>query len=88
VRLTIYSKPGCHLCDDMKSLVHRVIATHASAQTITLDEIDISTEPALVDRYGLEIPVLMIDGKKVAKYRVSEAELILMLKGRGAKGEG
>jgi glutaredoxin len=88
VRLTIYSKPGCHLCDDMKSLIHRVIATHANAHTITLDEIDISTDPALLDRYGLEIPVLMIDGKKVAKYRVTEEELILMLQGRGVRGEG
>jgi glutaredoxin len=88
VRLTIYSKPGCHLCDDMKSLIHRVIATLANAHTITLDEIDISTDPALLDRYGLEIPVLMIGGKKVAKYRVTEAELILMLKGRRVRGEG
>ena len=80
MRLTIYGKPGCHLCDEMKSLVHRVIATHA--HTITLDEIDISTDAALLDRYGLEIPVLMIDGKKVAKYRVSQAELTRMLTGR------
>ncbi len=28
LRLTIYSKPGCHLCDEMKSIVHRVIAEH------------------------------------------------------------
>ena len=33
----------------------------------------------LLDRYGLEIPVLMIDGKKMAKYRVSEEELRRML---------
>ena len=83
MRLTIYSKPGCHLCDDMKSLVHRVLATQINTHTITLDEIDISNDPTLLDRYGLEIPVLMIDGKKVAKYRVSEAELMQMLKGRG-----
>jgi glutaredoxin len=82
VRLTIYSKPGCHLCDDMKSIVHRVMATHPSAQTITLDEIDISTDPVLLDRYSVEIPVLMIDGKKVAKYRVSEAELRRMVEAR------
>ena len=50
--------------------------------TISVDEIDISSDPALLDRYGLEIPVLMIDGKKVAKYRVSEEELTQMLDGR------
>ena len=80
VRLTIYSKPGCHLCDEMKSLVHRVIAS-IRPTPITVDEIDISSDPALLDRYGLEIPVLLIDGKKVAKYRVSEEELTQMIGG-------
>ena len=47
-----------------------------------VDEIDISGDPELIDRYGLEIPVLLIDGKKAAKYRVSEEELRRMLDGR------
>ena len=78
MRLTIYSKPGCHLCDEMKATVHRV----ALDPGIAIEEIDISTDPVLMDRYGLEIPVLMIDGKKVAKYRVSEAELRRIVRGR------
>jgi glutaredoxin len=82
VRLTIYSKPGCRLCDEMKSLVHRVIAQPSNDDAIELEEIDISSDSTLLDRYGLEIPVLLIDGKKVAKYRVSEAELIQMLEAR------
>jgi glutaredoxin len=82
VRLTIYSKPGCHLCDEMKSLVHRIIAEQSSDRAIALEEIDISSDSALLDRYGLEIPVLFIDGKKVAKYRVSETELTRMLEAR------
>ena len=82
MRLTIYSKPGCHLCDEMKSLVHRVISRQSANLAISVDEIDISTDQALLDRYGLEIPVLLIDGKKVAKYRVSEEELTRMLRAR------
>ena len=81
MRLTIYSKPGCHLCDDMKSLVHRVVTQRAD-HTISIDEIDISTDLGLLDRYGLEVPVLMIDGTKVAKYRVSEEALRGMLDAR------
>jgi glutaredoxin len=81
VRLTIYSKPGCHLCDEMKSLVHRVVAQHSNDQ-ISVDEIDISSDPDLLERYGLEIPVLLIDGKKTAKYRVSEEELRRRIRGR------
>ena len=79
MRLTIYSKPGCHLCDEMKALVHRVLARHATGRDVSVDEIDISTDAALLERYGLEIPVLLIDGRKVAKYRISEAELIRIL---------
>jgi glutaredoxin len=82
VRLTIYSKPGCHLCDEMKSLVRRVIAQHTIPHDVSIDEIDISADRDLLDRYGLEIPVLMIDGKKMAKYRVAEEELTRMLEAR------
>ena len=82
MRLTIYSRPGCHLCDEMKEIVHRVVqssATLSDTSQISVDEIDISNDPILIDRYGLEIPVLMIDGQKVAKYRVSEEELTKMM---------
>ena len=65
----------------MKELVHRVIGERSSE--ISLDEIDISIDPALLDRYGTEIPVLMVDGKKVAKYRVTEAQLRRMIQSRG-----
>ena len=55
----------------MKAIVARV------AQTVPLAvaEIDISTDPALEALYGLEIPVLMVAGKKAAKYRITEEEL-------------
>jgi glutaredoxin len=88
VRLTIYSKPGCHLCDEMKLLVHCVIAQQSNDHAIALDEIDISSHRELLDRYGLEIPVLLIDGTKVAKYRVSETELTQMLEARRGDSKG
>ena len=71
--LTIYSRPGCHLCDEMKAIVHRV--ADATEPALAVEEIDISTDPDLEERYGLEIPVLLVDGKKVAKYRISELDL-------------
>ena len=72
MRLTIYSKPGCHLCDEMKAVVKQTIN---GREGISLEEMDISNDPALVALYELEIPVLMIDGKRAAKYRITEAEL-------------
>jgi glutaredoxin len=75
--LTLYSRPGCHLCDDMKAVVSRVTA---GMPEIAVDEVDISSDPTLEARYGLEIPVLVIAGKKAAKYRIDEAALRRLLR--------
>jgi len=83
ISVTIYSRPGCHLCDHMKTLVQHVARTIPLA----LQEIDISKDPALEAQYGLEIPVLMVEGKKAAKYRIGEEELRKLLAGR-AGGAG
>jgi glutaredoxin len=80
IRLTIYSRPGCHLCDEMKAVVARV--GRRSALPIAIEEVDISTDTDLETRYGVEIPVLLVDGKKAAKYRISEPELTRLLSAR------
>ena len=80
IALTIYSRPGCHLCDEMKTVVQRVVRSVTAP--VTIEEIDISTDPDLEARYGVEIPVLLVDGKKAAKYRVTETELTRMLRDR------
>ena len=79
-RVTIYSRPGCHLCVEMKTVVERV-AARAAPGAITIKEIDISSDPGLRERYGLEIPVLLIDGRKTAKYRITEDALLRKLGG-------
>jgi hypothetical protein len=57
----------------MKAVVSRVAAARPSA--VAVIEVDISTNADLEQRYGQEIPVLLLDGRKVAKYRVNEAAL-------------
>jgi hypothetical protein len=76
--LTLYSRPGCHLCDEMKAVVDRV----ARWAPVTIDIIDISNDRQLESRYGLEIPVLLVNGRKAAKYRVTEDELRRILEAR------
>ncbi len=78
IALTLYSRPGCHLCDDMKAVVVQIART----LPLTLDVIDISTDAELEARYGLEIPVLLVNGKIAAKYRVGEDELRRVLLSR------
>jgi hypothetical protein len=62
----------------MKSVVEQVGRTIP----LRLEEIDISSHPALEAQYGNDIPVLMVEGKKAAKYRVTEEELRRLLIGR------
>jgi hypothetical protein len=65
----------------MKAVVHRV-ARHAP---IALTEVDITTDSALEARYGTEVPVLLIDDKKVAKYRITEENLMRILAAKAGK---
>jgi hypothetical protein len=62
----------------MKAIVQRV----GASVPLEIEEIDISADPKLEQLYGLEIPVLFVAEKKVAKYRVTEAELRRILAGR------
>ena len=78
ISITLYSRPGCHLCEEMKSVVSRV----ARLMPITLAEVDISSDPELERQYGIEVPVLFVDGRKAAKYRIAEDELIRILAAR------
>jgi hypothetical protein len=70
-RVTLYSKPGCHLCDDARAVVERVCADLGES----FHEISILDDPALLERYGEEIPVTLVDGKQHDFWRVSEERL-------------
>jgi hypothetical protein len=82
LRLTLYSKPGCHLCDEMKGVLLRV----AADVPLALDEIDISTDAALSAQYGWDVPVLMLGGRKLAKHRITEDELRRRLRPGAVEG--
>jgi glutaredoxin len=60
-KLTLYGKPGCHLCEDARAAVERVIA----GRDVDLTQVDITLDPALHARYGERIPVLESDGETV-----------------------
>jgi glutaredoxin len=66
--LTLYGKPGCHLCDDARAAVERVAARRA----VPLEQVDISRDPVLYKRYGERIPVLEMDGETVFEFFVDE----------------
>ena len=81
IHLTLYSRPGCHLCDEMKETVQRVARAFTRAP-VSIVVVDISDDPALEAQYGLEIPVLLVEGKKAAKIRIAEDALARILTSR------
>ncbi|HEY1370912.1 MAG TPA: glutaredoxin family protein [Candidatus Binatia bacterium] len=69
--LTLYTRKDCCLCDEMKAAVEAA----AKRIAISLEEIDVDSSPEFAARYGAEVPVLFINGRKAFKYRVAEKEL-------------
>jgi glutaredoxin len=70
IDVVIYSRPGCHLCDEAKETIERVRRRFQFG----LRTINIGTDPELEREYGEQIPVVLINGAKAFKYRVDEAE--------------
>jgi hypothetical protein len=60
--LTIYRRPGCHLCDDAELLLRDELAERARAglTLVDVERIDVSTDPTLEARYRRRIPVFAI----------------------------
>ena len=69
--LVLLGKPGCHLCEVM----HAVAAPVAAEMGLTLDPRDIRSDPELEELYRHDIPVLLLDGREVARHRVSADDL-------------
>lgn len=76
-RVLLYSKPGCHLCDDARVVVEAVCAELGE----TYEEVDITTSADLVARYGEEIPVTLVDGAQHDFWRVDAGRLRAALTG-------
>ena len=71
-RVTLYGKPGCHLCDEAREVIERVRADHP----FDLREVDVSLDPELFREYGERIPVLELDGEELFEFHVEEAALV------------
>ena len=70
-RLTLYGKPGCCLCDNAKDVIARLRPDYE----YVLDEVDITSDPKIYERYRYTIPVVVVDGKGEVVTRISEYRL-------------
>jgi glutaredoxin len=70
-RVTLYSKAGCHLCDEARTVVSRVCADLG----VEWVEVDITSDEELFRRWWEQIPVTLVDGKRHDFWRVDEQRL-------------
>lgn len=71
LELTLYTRVGCHLCEEAKAQMSPLLAEFGAQ----LREVDIDGDPSLREQYGLDVPVVFLNGRKVAKHRLDLAQL-------------
>jgi glutaredoxin len=70
VRVTLYTRPGCHLCDEAKE----AMAAANCATEYILEELNIENDPRLLHLYRHDIPIVMINGAEAFRHRVTPAD--------------
>jgi glutaredoxin len=70
--VTLFGRPGCHLCDDARDHLERLRAT----TPFDIEEVDITSDDALHARYLERIPVIAVDGVELSDFFVDEAKTL------------
>jgi len=71
----IYSRPGCHLCDEAKMAIQNA----GCSDRFTLEEVNIESDEALLRKYKYDIPVVTIDSVEAFRHRVNIGEFIRLI---------
>jgi glutaredoxin len=82
IRLTMLSRPGCHLCEEMRREVDSLL----SDQPHEWEVVDIDTDPDLARRHSDSIPILFVNGHLFAKIRLPRLSSKLRLLRFAASG--
>jgi glutaredoxin len=77
-RVTLYTRAGCHLCDEAK----KVLDAARTRVEFDLEVVDIDANADLRRLYDVEVPVIAIDGVKAFKYRLTVEEFLKKLRAR------
>lgn len=75
-RITFYTRRDCHLCDSARYVLDRALT---DCPDVRIEVIDIDADPELVRRYGHDVPVILLDGRELARHRLDETALRLAL---------
>jgi hypothetical protein len=71
MELVLYTRRDCELCHEMEIVIGEVLRRFAAA----LKRVEIDGDAALEAQFGIEVPVLFVNGRKAFKYRCTAREL-------------
>jgi glutaredoxin len=77
MRVVLYAREGCHLCETARA----VIVAERARSAFTFDEVDIETSDDLVKEYGIRIPVVTVDGEERFEIEVDPAAFAAAVRG-------
>jgi glutaredoxin len=77
--VTLYTRPGCHLCEEAKALIAPLLREFGAA----LREVNIEDDAVLRKRYGSDVPLIFLGAHKVAKHRVNVEQFRRQLRDTG-----
>ena len=69
--VTLYTKPGCHLCEAVEQVIRRV----AGRRAFEFVSRDIESDPAVFEKYRNDIPIVTLDGVEIARHRMTAEQL-------------
>ena len=82
--LTLYTRAGCHLCEEMKAALGPMLREFGARLT----EVDVDADGELREMYGNDVPVLFLAARKVAKHRLDAAQMRRQLERAAEKPRG
>ena len=81
--LVVISREGCGLCDEM---LHELAELERSQSIPPVTVVDVDSDPELARKFGLKVPVLMLDGSVICHYTLNSQELLRLIAPRSEHG--
>lgn len=78
LRFTLISREGCELCEEM----HAELERFCDGRAASIEVVDVDSDPELVRRYGLKVPVLLLDGESIGYGRFDAGEVARLVRNR------
>jgi predicted thioredoxin/glutaredoxin len=76
-RITVVHREECELCEEMLT---QLAALGRQIELPPVEVLDVDSDPELTRRYGLNVPVLLLDGSVVCRHRLDAQELVRLLR--------